>query len=200
MLPEHPPLGVEPRWFSVAFICTGNRARSPFAAELLRQHAGNLPVAVQSFGTLDLGPAPVLPKALWAAEALGVDLAPHRARPLTAGALTSADLAVGFEPFHAAAAVVTGNAERERTFLITELVPLLDAFRMSLDPTVALRSGDIIALAHTRRTERHFRPQSVADPVRGSKEDFRAAFEQVSALVAAIAIGILGDRAVRPER
>jgi protein-tyrosine-phosphatase len=41
--------------FRVAFVCTGNRFRSPLAAALFRSAAEGLPVEVASAGTLDLG-------------------------------------------------------------------------------------------------------------------------------------------------
>lgn len=195
--PAQTPLGISPPCFDVAFICTGNRARSPFAAELLRRHAGPLPVAVRSFGTLHVGQLPVLPKALSAAESLGVDLSRHRARPLVKGTLASTDLVVGFEPFHVASAVVTGEAVRERTFLITELAQLLDACRMSWDRrAVELRPQDIIELAHAMRMEKPLFPRSVTDPVGASTAGFRVTFEQISSFVAAIAVGILGDSTI----
>ena len=39
----------------VAFVCTGNRFRSPLAAALLESEAEGLPVEIASLGTLDLG-------------------------------------------------------------------------------------------------------------------------------------------------
>jgi len=50
--------------FRIDFVCTGNRFRSPLAAELLRRAIGGLPVEVASVGTLDLGPLSALPEAM----------------------------------------------------------------------------------------------------------------------------------------
>ena len=47
--PAHDP-GSAPK---VAFVCTANRARSPFAAALLRDRLGTLPIEVESFGVLE---------------------------------------------------------------------------------------------------------------------------------------------------
>ena len=66
----------------VSFICTANRARSPFAAALLRRQLRDLPVVVESFGVLEQGGAPALPGAVRAAAAFGIDLSDHRARAL----------------------------------------------------------------------------------------------------------------------
>jgi protein-tyrosine-phosphatase len=180
-----------PHEFQVVFICTGNRARSPFSAELLRRYSRDVPVAVDSFGTLDLGHAPALGNAVWAARIFQIDLSEHRARPLLAGALESADLAIGFETFHVAAAVVEGGAARERAFLMTELAELLAQVGASRDR----RPERTIELAHARRTSvssaAHLR-----DPVGRSKEEFQRTFEQIEHLVAAIAVGLFGDRRV----
>jgi len=175
--------------FEVVFICTGNRARSPVAAELFLRHSVNLPVTVNSLGTLDLGPVPALPEAVRAAEMLGVDISSHRARPLRPGDLESTDLVVGFEAFHVAAAVVEGGATRERAFLITELAELLGQIRTSRDRL----PERTIELAHAGRVGGSPSTPPVRDPVGKSKEHFCTTFEQISHLVAAIAVGLFGD-------
>jgi protein-tyrosine-phosphatase len=177
--------------FEVVFICTGNRARSPFSAEVFRRYAGDLPVAVTSVGTMDLGPAPALRDAVWAARLLQVDLSEHRARLLEPGALESADLAVGFEPFHVAAAVIEGGAARERVFLITELAELLGQIGAARDR----RPERTIEIAHARRASLSS-AAPVGDPVGRSKQEFQRTFEQIERLVAAIAAGLFGDRRV----
>lgn len=111
--------------FHVVFVCTGNRFRSPLAAALFSRAAGELPVAVDSFGTLELEPMPALPAAVEEAARLGLDLSAHTSRPLAGANLTSADLVLGFERIHVARAVVDAHAKRERTFTLPELVALL---------------------------------------------------------------------------
>ena len=61
---------------------------------------------------------------LAAAEAQGIDVAAHRSRLLDS--IAAADLVVGFERIHVAAAVVDGGAQRDRVFTLPELVPLLE--------------------------------------------------------------------------
>jgi protein-tyrosine-phosphatase len=178
-----------PGEFHVVFICTGNRARSPFSAEVLRQYTRDVPVAVDSVGTLDLGPAPALSNAVWAARIFRVDLSAHRARPLVTGALESADLVLGFETFHVAAAVVEGGAARERAFLMTELAELLAQVGASRER----RPERTIELAHARRASVSS-AAPVRDPVGRSKEEFQRTFEQIEHLVAAITVGLFGDR------
>jgi protein-tyrosine phosphatase len=109
----------------VVFVCTGNQARSPLAEALFRARAAGTSVEVVSFGTTQLPPSPALPEAALVGASLGIDLAAHRSRSLSPGALAESDLVIGFEPFHVAAAVVDGAAARERSFLIRELAGLL---------------------------------------------------------------------------
>jgi protein-tyrosine phosphatase len=110
----------------VAFVCTGNRFRSPLAAALLAAEVPEVPLHVASLGTLELGPVPALPEALEIGRTMGVDLSQHRARKLAAGNLEGFELVLGFERAHMAAAVVDGGAGLERTFTLPELVDLLE--------------------------------------------------------------------------
>src|SRR3954447_21956815 len=106
---------------TVAFVCTGNRFRSPLAAALLAKHvAGRAPVDIRSYGTLPTDLAPPLPEAEELAPRYGVDLHAHRARQLGPGDLVGTELVLGFEKFHLAAAIVDGGADRERTFTLPE--------------------------------------------------------------------------------
>jgi protein-tyrosine-phosphatase len=113
---------------------------------------------------------------------------------MLAGALESADLAIGFETFHVAAAVIEGGASRERVFLITELAELLAQVGASRDR----RPERTIELAHAKRASVSL-TAPIRDPVGRSKEEFQRAFEQIEHLVAAIAVGLFGDRRVDPS-
>jgi protein-tyrosine-phosphatase len=109
----------------VAFVCTGNRFRSPLAAALLAREADGLPVRIVSLGTLDLGSKPALPEAVALAQELGLDLSGHASRNLRAIELEPFDLVLGFERKHVMASVVEAHARLERTFTLPELVGLL---------------------------------------------------------------------------
>lgn len=74
----------------VLFVCTGNTCRSPLAEALARRLDGALGCA--SAGLATQPGMPATPEALRAGEEHGVDLAPHRSRPLDAGLLAWADL------------------------------------------------------------------------------------------------------------
>ena len=176
--------------FEVAFICTGNRARSPFAMEVFRRHAGDLPVAVRSFGILDLGHVPALPKARRAARRHGVDLSSHRAQSLSAGDLAGSGLAVGFEPMHVASAVVVGGIARERAFLLTELTDLLDG--IPADETAGVSPERLVELVHTARLQHPRTPVTIADPVGGSDHDFATTFERIARHVVTLAVRFAG--------
>jgi protein-tyrosine phosphatase len=155
--------------FRVAFVCTGNRFRSPLAAGIFRREAEQLGVSVdvQSFGLLELGESPVLGEALELGDGFGVDLTSHRSRALQRGALEDADLVVGFERVHVAAAVVDAGARREVTYTLPELVSLLAQVRQSRsEPAVAGASELVLAAASQRRdAESRKGVPELADPL-----------------------------------
>jgi protein-tyrosine-phosphatase len=184
--------------FRIAFVCTGNRGRSPFAAQVLRDLTGYLPVSVESFGTLDVGPAPALTDAVWAADLLGADLRSHRARVLRKNALRGADLVIGFEPFHVAEAVVTGGALRERSFLVTEFVATLWQLRdagAQGRPTARA----VVQRADAGRSAISTEMGPIADPVSLSRRDVLVTFELIRDLVEVIADGLFDVRPSRPS-
>jgi protein-tyrosine phosphatase len=159
--------------FQVVFICTGNRFRSPLAAELFRSVAVGVPIAVRSFGTLDLGSMTALPEAVEHAGRLGVDLTGHRATCLAGDTLDDPDLVLGFERAHVAAAVVEAGARRERTFTLPELVDLLeldDALPRGAEPLAQARAALVRADARRRESGGTAGYPELADPLgRGSR-------------------------------
>ena len=175
----------------VAFICTANRARSPFAAALLGFHARDLPVVVESFGVLDQGGAPALPGAVRAAAEFGVDLSMHRASVLYGGALEAVELAVGFEPAHVAGAVATGGVSPERAFLLTELAQVLE-YDVLPWPAETDSLESRVAHANARRFAGGRLPRAVDDPVGGSDRRFRQTYEEIDRMVALIGMRLFG--------
>ncbi len=177
--------------FEVAFVCTGNRARSPLAEALYRAYSEGLNTVVTSYGTANVGAVPPLPQAVAAAARLGIDLSSHRARPLQRGSVASTDLVLGFEPFHVAVAVVDGGAPAAHTFLLAELVLLLD--------TSPIHDGDVpqagmaVALADSKRIRS--RPDETAvvlDPLGKADEVMFDTAQHIDELVGRLVHGLFG--------
>ena len=183
----------------VSFICTANRARSPFAAALLRRERTPFPVFVDSFGTLDREGSPALPQAIRAAREFEVDLGDHRARSATTGRLEQSDLVIGFEHFHVAHAVVMGGAPRSRVFLLSELARTLVGL-MATTPGDDADFRDAVGRADAARSAAGWRPPAIADPVGGSDRRFVETYEEIERMVAVVAVRLFGadERALRP--
>jgi protein-tyrosine-phosphatase len=111
--------------FSITFVCTGNRFRSPLAEAFVRRLTPGLPVTTDSYGTLSQEHAPPLPEAVELAMACGISLSDHRTRYLNNASLQDVDLLLGFEPAHVQQAVVDAQAPRARSFTLHDFVSLL---------------------------------------------------------------------------
>jgi len=172
----------------VSFICTANRARSPFAAALLRGLVSSQPIVVDSFGILEQGDAPALPGAVRAAAGFGIDLSRHRARTLHAGALASVDVAIGFEAVHVAAAIQSGGVAAECAFLLVELADVLEVDVLPW-PAGTTTLPAKIAHANARRFASGRLPRQVPDPVGKSDREFERTYDEI-----ARCLGIIGLR------
>lgn len=146
--------------FTLVFVCTANRARSPVAEAIARRL---LPpeVVVRSRGIHTSPGLPPLPEAASAARRLGIDIDAHRSEQLDRRSVEDADLVLGFEQIHVATAVVDSAAPRERAFTLPELVSLLP----SRPPGAERTAATLVALAAERRAESKVRAQSVLDPI-----------------------------------
>jgi protein-tyrosine-phosphatase len=171
-----------PETLDVVFICTGNRARSALGAALLTHYAPTDRIAVRSVGLLELGTdMPALPEFVEIGRGLGVDLGSHVAKKLATDQLRDAALVVGFERQHVVEAVTVGRSDAARTFLLGELVELLE----SGDPvTVAHGVDEALADADTRRSRtRPDTSKTISDPIGRSRPEMEATANQIDALV-----------------
>lgn len=186
---SNPPEGLAGRatYFDVAFVCTGNRFRSPLAAALMAARTDDLPVRTSSVGVLDLGSTTVLPEADRLARSFGVDLSGHRTRCLNDANLESFDLVLAFEWTQVHAAIVDGGARIERTFTLPELVGLLE--RLPHGPeahsTPVLQARARVEAAHSLRPPdfRRTRSPEIPDPLWRSSSAQRRIAEEVRMLV-----------------
>jgi len=191
-----PPRADAADLLQVSFVCTGNRARSPLAEALLRRQAEDLPVAVRSFGVLDAEGRPVLPEAAAVASSLGLDLGEHRSRPLRDGCLRDADLVIGFELGHLAAAVDRGGADPARVFALLELPELLEELELEpdLEPVEAARRG-IAGMHRRRRAIGATGLPEVPDPLGRSKQEFAELGRVLQAVVGLLAARLFAEGA-----
>jgi protein-tyrosine phosphatase len=176
--------------FSVVFICTGNRFRSPIAAAVFAAATVGAPVRVQSVGTIESSGAPVLPEALRAGSLYGLDLAAHRSQPLGAVKLHDADLVIGFERTHIARAVVDGGAPPERSFLAGELVNALERRPFPDSDDVVERARNAVRLAANRRSDGSW---AVADPLGGPPHVYEETADRVRGLALRLAQLLFGS-------
>lgn len=103
----------------ILLVCTGNTCRSPLAEVLLRSRLAAHPVLASitagSAGTAAWGGSPASEGSLRVARERGLDLSPHRARPLTAGLIEGADLILTMSRMHAADVVDLGGGTKVHT-------------------------------------------------------------------------------------
>ena len=166
----------------VAFVCTGNRFRSPLAAAFLEAETGDLPVRGHSLGILDLGPVPALPEAVELGQTFGLDLSNHRARNVAAYDLEPFDLVLGFERAHVLTAIVDARALIERTFALQELVELLESLPAVLSlPEPVEQARARIRQAHEHRPPdyRTRRVPEIGDPLGRAAEAQRRIAEEL---------------------
>jgi len=126
--------------FSIVFVCTGNRFRSPLAEAFVRRLTLGLPVTTESFGTLELEDAPALPEALEIGLQCGLDLSSHRTRHVGHASLDQVDLVLGFDETHVRRAVVDAKAPRRRAFTLRGIARLLPAAEVFPQEDVILRA------------------------------------------------------------
>ena len=143
---------------------------------------------MESFGTYDLpAAAPALAAACQIGLHFGLDLSDHRARTVASHDLSRADVVLGFEPEHAHYAVVYARAQRERAFMLREVVSLLEGVEPIETNDVVVRAREIVAAASARRASifgAQFVP--IGDPIGQPWHVYREIAEQIRALSIAL--------------
>lgn len=111
---------------TVLFVCSANQLRSPLAEVLFRSQLERRGLAeswrVGSAGVWALEGSPAARSALQTAAARGLNLAAHRARPVTADLLQQADLVLVMEREHQQAIQSTFPAWAGRIHLLRQMV------------------------------------------------------------------------------
>jgi protein-tyrosine-phosphatase len=179
--------------FSVTFVCTGNRFRSPLAEAFVRRLTLGLPVSTESYGTLRLENVPAQPEAVEIALACGVSLAAHHTRYVSDASLADADLVLGFEPAHIQQAVVDAHAPRDRTFTLGDLISLLPTtHQMATHEDVVKRARSLVAAAG-ERAESGLRPmETMRDPFGSSWKVYRQTAAEIRELSLALVERLFG--------
>lgn len=106
----------------VLFVCTANRARSPFAAVVTerRVHAQDLPVTVFSAGLQAFEGQPAMEPIERQASKFGADLTDHLSTPVTADLLERTDLVVAMTGRQILGLVDTFPTIQPRTITLRE--------------------------------------------------------------------------------
>ena len=109
--------------YNILFVCSGNTCRSPMAAALARDavdRRGWSYVRVDSAGASAARGEPAAENGVAALREIGLDLARHESKPVTAGAVEWADLIVVMGPSHAERVRALGGGHK--LFLLTEFL------------------------------------------------------------------------------
>jgi protein-tyrosine phosphatase len=192
---------IEPT-FEIALICTGNRFRSPIAAEFLRRHGSGLPLELRSLGTRETGARPPLTEALEVAARYGLDLSDHRARSLAGENLERSDLVLGFERVHVAAAVVDAGAARGRSFTLPEFAGLLASISSPAHLGSAAGARGVVAQAARLRTAQTdlFALPELGDPLGGPPRGYWDAAARIEGFCLDLVRGLFGQNAEATRR
>jgi protein-tyrosine phosphatase len=183
---------------SILVVCTGNICRSPIAEGLLRnalqRRFGDAAPVVSSAGTSGLEGSDAMPESVQAAYELGVDIAGHRGRRLTAEMAEASDLLLCMASNHSD--VLTFEFDLgPRAFTLKELVRLLESL-----PTLAAGSGpegfvERVAAAQAARAH-HDGPKSrdndIADPLGQPIEAYRAIAWEIDTWMDRLVDGLFG--------
>ena len=111
--------------YSVLFVCTANRFRSPIAeayfCELLIKHNVEKQWKVGSAGTWAQPGFPAVPSVEWIHENLELDVSEHQSKPISQEMVSKYDLVLVMEANQKEALTVEFPKESCKIFMLTEL-------------------------------------------------------------------------------
>lgn len=112
----------------IVAVCTANICRSPMAAALLQHALAAQPEPLRSLRVISAGVAarhgePVSENSVHALKKVGIDIAQHRAQPLTQRMLDEAFAVICMTESHRAMIEVQANPVPRNIFLFREFMP-----------------------------------------------------------------------------
>lgn len=184
---------------TLLFVCTGNTCRSPLAWAWWRalQDRGEAPADWSAFsaGLAAHGGNAASAHAVEIARGWGVDLSPHRARALDAGALHHVDVVVAVSRSHAEA--LQEHLAREPSTKKPRVLCLADFLERAVapEPLSKLLAGVGVPIG----------ADDIADPFGGSRESYESCAALIAPAVSRLAQQLQSepgetDFPPRPER
>lgn len=185
----------------VVVVCHANIARSPLGMAMVAHHAQarlgeSADVWVRSAGVHARPGLAAAEESRHQASLRGLDLSHHRAAVLTRDDVATTDLVLTMSEKQRAHAVRLHPPAAGWTFTLPELARLcasLDPLDPSLPPRERIRQVARLASSARPYVPRSVDPEDVADPYRGTAEDYARMAELVEAQVEVIADVLFGE-------
>jgi protein-tyrosine phosphatase len=187
--PEPPP--------AVLVVCTGNICRSPAAERLLAARLAP-EVKVASAGTNAVVGHPMTSEIAALVERAGASSDGFAAQPLTADAITRADLVVTMTREHRGAVAKLVPRAMRRSFTLLELVRLIDHLPDGSTDDLTQRIRATVAMAASARIPNPNGPDrdDIDDPYGRSSDVYARVFAQIERAVDTVAEAIHGPATV----